>query len=86
MRKVTRRVGAIGAMSTDDFIDIAVEPSTRNRQTERDPEMHQTKKDNQYHFRTKAHIVSEVRHSMVATAANEASITQDHHFCSRKTA
>ena len=30
--------------------------STKNRTRERDPEMHQTKKGNQWHFGMKAHI------------------------------
>jgi IS5 family transposase len=44
------------------------------RQGERDPEMHQTKKGNQWHFGMKAHIGVDSRskliHSVVATAAN----------------
>ena len=48
--------------------------STKNRQKKRDPEMHQTKKGNQWYFGMKAHIGVDSRtkliHSMAATAAN----------------
>jgi len=35
---------------------IAAPSSTKNSSGERDPEMHQTKKSNQWHFGIKAHI------------------------------
>jgi transposase, IS5 family len=35
---------------------IAAPSSTKNASGERDPEMHQTKKGNQWHFGMKAHI------------------------------
>jgi IS5 family transposase len=48
--------------------------STKNRTQERDPEMHQTKKGNQWYFGMKAHIGVDSRtkliHSVAATAAN----------------
>ncbi len=48
--------------------------STKNRTKERDPEMHQTKKGNQWYFGMKAHIGVDSRtkliHSFAATAAN----------------
>ena len=48
--------------------------STKNKKKERDPEMHQTRKGNQYYFGMKAHIgvdsASKLIHSVVATAAN----------------
>jgi len=48
--------------------------STKNNDGERDPEMHQTKKGNQWYFGMKAHIGADSRtklvHSIVATAAN----------------
>src|SRR5580700_2667749 len=59
---------------------IAAPSSTKNRGKARDPEMHQTKKGNQWHFGMKAHIgvdvASGVVHTMVGTAANEADINQ----------
>ncbi|TBV01904.1 IS5 family transposase [Phytopseudomonas dryadis] len=54
--------------------------STKNRDGQRDPEMHQTKKGNQYYFGMKAHIgiddESGLVHSVVGTAANVADVTQ----------
>ncbi len=53
--------------------------STKNKDGKRDPEMHQTKKGNQYYFGAKAHIgvddESGLVHSVVVTAANVADIT-----------
>jgi IS5 family transposase len=63
-----------------DATIIAAPSSTKNRSKARDPEMHQTKKGNQWHFGMKAHIgvdvASGVVHTMVGTAANEADINQ----------
>ncbi|WP_161928853.1 IS5 family transposase [Pseudomonas yangonensis] len=54
--------------------------STKNKDGERDPEMHQTKKGNQYYFGMKAHIgvddESGLVHSVVGTAANVADVTR----------
>jgi transposase, IS5 family len=59
---------------------IAAPPSTKNRQRQRDPEMHQTRKGNQWYFGMKAHIGadrdSKLVHTVVVTAANVADITQ----------
>jgi IS5 family transposase len=63
-----------------DATIIAAPPSTKNKQKARDPEMHQTKKGNQWHFGMKAHIGVDVAsglvHTVTGTAANEADITQ----------
>jgi transposase, IS5 family len=63
-----------------DATIIAAPPSTKNKQKSRDPEMHQTKKGNQWHFGMKAHIgvdvASGVVHTLNGTAANEADINQ----------
>ena len=54
--------------------------STKNKEGKRDPEMHQTKKGNQYYFGMKAHIGvdadSGLVHSVVGTAANVSDISQ----------
>ena len=54
--------------------------STKNKDGKRDPEMHPTKKGNQYYFGMKAHIgvddESGLVHSVVGTAANVADVTQ----------
>jgi IS5 family transposase len=59
---------------------IAAPPSTKNQAKQRDPEMHQTKKGNQWYFGMKAHIGadrdSKLVHTVVATAANVADITK----------
>ena len=55
---------------------IEAPSSTKNRAGERDPEMHQTKKGNQWHFGMKAHIGVDsetgIVHSLSTTAANVA--------------
>jgi IS5 family transposase len=63
-----------------DATIIAAPSSTKNERKARDPEMHQTRKGNQWHFGMKAHIGVDVAsglvHTVVGTAANEADITQ----------
>ena len=63
-----------------DATIIAAPASTKNKTKARDPEMHQTKKGNQWHFGMKAHIgvdvASGVVHTLTGTAANEADINQ----------
>ena len=67
-----------------DATIVAAPPSTKNQDRSRDPEMHQTKKGNQYYFGMKAHVGVDARsglvHSMVGTAANVADVTQTHHL------
>jgi IS5 family transposase len=54
--------------------------STKNKTGERDPEMHSTKKGNQWYFGMKAHIGvdagSGYTHTIEVTAANEHDVTQ----------
>ena len=61
---------------------IAAPSSTKNSSGERDPEMHQTKKGNQWHFGMKAHIgvdaESGLVHTVIGTAANVNDVTQGH--------
>jgi len=63
-----------------DATIIAAPSSTKNESGERDPEMHQTKKGNQWHFGMKAHIGVDVDsglvHTVTTTAANEADVEQ----------
>jgi len=63
-----------------DATIIAAPSSTKNAQGQRDPEMHQTKKGNQWHFGMKAHIGVDVDsglvHTVTTTAANEADVEQ----------
>lgn len=57
-----------------DATIISAPSSTKNRTKARDPEMHQTKKGNQWYFGMKAHIgvdsQTKLIHSVTATAAN----------------
>jgi transposase, IS5 family len=61
-----------------DATIIAAPSSTKNAEGERDPEMHQTKKGNQWHFGMKAHIGvdadSGLVHTVTTTPANEADV------------
>ena len=65
-----------------DATIIAAPSSTKNREGGRDPEMHQTKKGNQWHFGMKAHIgvdaESGLTHTVVTTAANASDVAQAH--------
>ena len=76
-RKLLMREGTIV-----DATIIAAPSSTRNARKERDPQMHQTKKGNQWHFAMKAHIGVDAQsglvHSVNGTAANVADIVQTH--------
>ena len=57
-----------------DATIIAAPSSTKNKAGKRDPEMHQTKKGNQWYFGMKAHIgvdsKAKIVHSVAATPAN----------------
>jgi len=59
---------------------IAAPPSTKNRDRKRDPEMHQTRKGNQWYFGMKAHMGadrdSKLVHTVVVTAAHVADVTK----------
>lgn len=63
-----------------DATIIHAPSSTKNRSGTRDPEMHQTRKGNQWFFGLKAHIGvdrdSGLVHTVVTTAANAADVTQ----------
>lgn len=67
-----------------DATIIAAPPSTKNKAKARDPEMHQAKKGNEWHFGMKAHIGTDADsglvHSLTGTAANVADITESEHL------
>ena len=74
----------VGTGTIVDATIIAAPSSTKNADGQRDPEMHQTKKGNQWHFGMKLHIGVDshwgVAHSAVVTAAHTAmcsSLTQN---------
>ena len=67
-----------------DATIIAAPPSTKNKAKARDPEMHQTRKGNEWYFGMKAHIGTDADsglvHSLTGTAANVADITESEHL------
>ncbi|WP_299161881.1 IS5 family transposase [Accumulibacter sp.] len=85
---VNGTLGAAGLMMREgtivDATIIAAPPSVKNKANARDPDMHQTKKGNQWYFGMKAHIgvdaESGLVHTVVGTAANEADVTQTEHL------
>jgi IS5 family transposase len=74
-RGMLMRKGAIG-----DATIVAAPPSTKNKTKARDPEMHQTKKGNEWYFGMNAHIGADADsglvHSLTGKAANVADITE----------
>ncbi len=76
---LTRKGLMLKRGSIVDATIIAAPSSTKNDEGLRDPEMHQTKKGNQWYFGMKAHIGvdtdSGLVHTVVTTAANEAGVT-----------
>ena len=79
---LARKGQSLKAGTIVDATIIAAPSSTKNQDGERDPEMHQTKKGNQWHFGMKAHIGvdadSGLVHTVVGTAANVNDVTQAH--------
>ena len=77
---LTRKGLLLKRGSIVDATIIAAPSSTKNAEDERDPEMHQTKKGNQWYFGMKAHIGvdadSGLVHTVTTTAANEADVEQ----------
>ena len=63
-----------------DATIINAPTSTKNKDRKRDPEMHQTKKGNQWYFGMKAHIGTDrdsgMIHTVISTAANVSDISQ----------
>src|SRR5678809_47740 len=75
---LTRKGLLLKRGSIVDATIIPAPSSTKNADGERAPEMHQTKKGNQWHFGMKAHIGADADsglvHTVVTTAANEADV------------
>jgi IS5 family transposase len=67
-----------------DATIVAAAPSTKNKAKQRDPEMKQTRKGNQWYFGMKAHIgvdaATGLAHTVVATSANVADVTVAEHL------
>ncbi len=58
---------------------IAAPPSTKNRDKTRDPEMHQAKKGNEWHFGMKLHIGTDSKTGLVHSASVTAANVHDSH-------
>src|SRR5690349_18732373 len=75
---LTRKGLLLKKGSIVDATIIPAPSSTKNAEGERDPEMHQTKKGNQWHFGMKAHIGvdadSGLVHTVTTTPANETDV------------
>ena len=70
-------------ISTGTIVDatiIAAPSSTKNEKKERDPEMHQTKKGNQWHFGMKAHIGVDSKEGIVHSVCSTAASVSDVHM------
>ena len=65
-----------------DATSIEAPSYTKNRPGQRDPEMRQVKRGNQYHFGMKLHIGVDSRtglvHSLSTTSANVHDVTEGH--------
>lgn len=79
---LARKGQSLRAGTIVDATIISAPSSTKNADGERDPEMHQTKKGNQWFFGMKAHIgvddESGLVHHVECTAANVADVTVVH--------
>ncbi len=58
---------------------IAAPPSTKNEDKARDPEMHQVKKGNQWHFGMKIHVGTDSKTGLVHSASITAANVHDSH-------
>jgi len=70
-------------ISTGTIVDatiIAAPSSTKNGKGERDPEMHQVKKGNQWHFGAKAHIGVDSKECIVHSVCTTAASVSDVHM------
>jgi IS5 family transposase len=84
--KVNEHLGEQGLLMREgtlvDATIIAAPSSTKNQDGERDPEMHQAKKGQQYYFGMKAHIGADADsglvHSVHVTSANESDVANTH--------
>jgi IS5 family transposase len=58
---------------------IAAPPSTKNEEKSRDPEMHQVKKGNQWHFGMKVHVGADSKTGLIHSASVTAANVHDSH-------
>jgi IS5 family transposase len=79
----TFRTSSIIQISTGTIVDATIihaPSSTKNANKERDPEMHQTRKGNQWYFGLKAHIGVESRQGVVHSVCMSAASVADCHM------
>src|ERR1035438_5426536 len=70
-------------ISTGTIVDATIIPapsSTKNEKKERDPEMHQTRKGNQYYFGAKAHVGVDSKEGIVHSVCTSAASVHDKHM------
>ena len=70
-------------IATGTIVDatiIAAPSSTKNSKKERDPQMHQTRKGNQYYFGAKAHIGVDSKQGIVHSVCTSAASVSDVHM------
>ena len=70
----------VSAGTMVDATIVNASSSTKNKEQSRDPEMHQTRKGNQWYFGMKIHVGADVdngtAHTVTVTAANQADINE----------
>ena len=68
-------------ISTGTIVDATiVAPSAKNSKKERDPQMHQIKKGNQYYFGAKVHIGVDSKEGIVHSICTSAASVHDKHM------
>ena len=77
---LARRGLRIGTGTIVDATIIAAPSSTKNSKQERDPEMHQTRKGNQWYFGAKAHIGVDAKNVIVHSVCTSAASVSDMHM------
>lgn len=69
----------VGTGTIVDATIIAAPSSTKNADGQRDPEMHQTKKGNQWHFGMKVHVGADSQTGLIHSASVTAANVHDSH-------
>lgn len=81
---VNRHLASRGIrIATGTIVDATIihaPSSTKNASGERDPEMHQTKKGNQWYFGMKAHVGVDAKHGIVHSVCTTAASVADVHM------
>ncbi len=81
---VNDHLGARGIkIETGTIVDATIihaPSSTKNKEGQRDPKMHQTKKGNQWYFGLKVHVGVDSRPKLVHSVATSAASVADKHM------